>query len=437
MARERVREGGAMVPGRELRWYVSLICLPAVLLLAGGVIALKEVRARLAVQEAAARESIVKGVESQALARMKGVGPERRAKELDALVDGSKCVTGAFLWERSNGIVRESGLVDPSWRLDFPQDVAWPSRGAHHAVASRGLWGNVAWVSVGRGVVAAMALDEEALHPGGAERFLLGVFVASALAIVVSVVLGGFFLSRHARRMRELSEMKSDFLDTVTHELKTPLAGIRFAIERLSSPALRPERAGVHRESVRRETLRLIRLVDQLLEVGRMEKRRRRYSIEAFDIEALVQETLQPMEGRFKANGIKVTFPKGGVPKALADRDAVKAALANVIDNAAKYASSFGEVTIEVSSSGGYLCIDVADRGPGMTESEMLSCFERLYRAPGAVESGVGGSGLGLDIARRSMREMGGDIKVRAREGGGCIFGIFIKEASDGEDSAG
>ncbi len=425
-----------MAGARELRWYVSLICLPTVIMLLGGVVALKEVRSRLAVQEAAARDGIVKGVESLALARMKGEGPEKRAVELDAIVAGPNHVSGAFLWERRHGIVRESGEVDPSWRRDFPKDVSWPSRGSHHAVPWRGLWGNVAWVSVGRGVVAGMALDGEALNPEGATRIILGVFVASGLLITVSVVLGGFFLLRHGRRMRELSEMKTDFIDTVTHELKTPLAGIRFAIERLSSPALRPDRAEVHRETVRRETLRLIHLVDQLLEVGRIEAKRRVYRIAPFDLAALVDETVEPMEGRFATNGI--TVKGGGEDRmALADRDAMKAALANVLDNAAKYAAAFGPVEVSISRSGGFWCVTVADRGPGMTSKEMALCFDRMYRASGAVESGAGGSGLGLDIARGSMRGMGGDIKVRPREGGGCIFDIFVKEAAYGEDSSG
>lgn len=423
--------------GRELRWYVSLICLPTVLLLAGGVAALKEIRSRLAVQESAAREGMVKSVESLALARMKGEGPQRRAAELDSIVAGPNHVTGAFLWERSHGIVRESGKVDPSWRSDFPKNVSWPQRGSHHAVPWRGLWGNVAWVSVGKGIVAGMALDEEALNPEGAARIVLGFFVASGLLITISVVLGGFFLLRHGRRMRELSEMKTDFLDSVTHELKTPLAGIRFAIERLSSPALKPERAAVHRENIRRETLRLIQLVDQLLEVGRIEGKRRVYSPAPFDPVELVRETVEPMEGRFSANGIAVLDKANARKMAWGDRDAVKAAFANILDNAAKYAASYGPVEVELAQDGGYWRISVKDRGPGMTAEEMSSCFDRMYRTKGAVASGAGGSGLGLDIARGSMRGMGGDIKVRPREGGGCIFDIFVKEAHNGEDPSG
>ena len=120
----------------------------------------------------------------------------------------------------------------------------------------------------------------------------------------------------------------------------------------------------------------------------------------------------------------------GGAAAVLADRDAVRQILLNLLDHAAKYAPAGGPPEVSVRDAGrGAVALAVADRGPGVPPREAKRIFERFYRVDNAVTRETGGNGLGLSIARRLARGMGGDLRYRPRPGGGSVFELTLPRA--------
>ena len=262
------------------------------------------------------------------------------------------------------------------------------------------------------------------------ERLLLLAAAFFGL-LLLSLVAGGFLLLRAARRERLDALRKTDFVDNVSHELKTPLAGIRLEAELLAEGRLPdgPRRDRALR-SILSESDRLERLVANLLDFGRLERGRRKYAREPVDLATLLEEmqnaqcSMHNEEGDIVHCAFGIVHCEGGVA-ALADPDAVRQILLNLLDNAAKYAPGAPpEVSVRAAENGVELV--VADRGPGVPRGLEEKVFERFFRADDALARATNGSGLGLSIARGLARGMGGDLTCRAREGGGAEFVLAL-----------
>ncbi len=252
---------------------------------------------------------------------------------------------------------------------------------------------------------------------------------AALLALVLlSLVAGGYVLLRAARRERLDALRKTDFVDNVSHELKTPLAGIRLEAELLAEGRLPdgPRRDKAVR-SILAESDRLERLVSNLLDFGRLERGRRRFDLQRVDLAALLE--------KLSAEGAPATRHPSLVTRhcerdavALADPDAVRQIVLNLLDNAAKYAPGAPpEVSVRAAENGVELV--VADRGPGVPRGLEEKVFERFFRADDALARGTNGSGIGLSLARGLARGMGGDLICRPRPGGGAEFVLTLPAA--------
>ena len=233
-----------------------------------------------------------------------------------------------------------------------------------------------------------------------------------------SLVAGGVVLLRAARKARHDAIVKTDFISNLSHEFKTPLTTISLCAELAQENELDNEERHRAAGAIRREVTRLQRMVQNVLDYGRLESGRRVYSADAFDLAGLVREMADFMKGRF----VNAPLVEDGECAVFADRDAVDQILLNLFDNACKYA---GEAPVEISfgagRSAGRRAVHVADRGPGLTAEQRRHVFDRFWRADDSTTSSTGGNGLGLCIARGLARGMGGDLNVEAREGGGCV----------------
>ena len=245
---------------------------------------------------------------------------------------------------------------------------------------------------------------------------------AALLALVLlSLVAGGYVLLRAARRERLDALRKTDFVDNVSHELKTPLSGIRLEAELLAEGRL-PD--GPRRDKAVRAILaesdRLDRLVSNLLDFGRLERGRRRFDLQRVDLVALLED----MQAEAAAGGFDLQPGERGLA-ALADPDAVRRILSNLFDNAAKYAPGAPpEVTVRAAENG--IEVVVADRGPGVPPGLEEKVFERFFRADDSLARRANGSGIGLSLARGLARGMGGDLIYRPRDGGGAEFVLTL-----------
>ena len=255
---------------------------------------------------------------------------------------------------------------------------------------------------------------------------------AALLALVLlSLVAGGYVLLRAARRERLDALRKTDFVDNVSHELKTPLSGIRLSAELLAEGRLPdgPRRDKAVR-SILAESDRLDRLVSNLLDFGRLERGRRRFDLCKVDFGELLGEMLND-ECRMPNGGANIQHSAFSIQHcerglaALADPDAVRRILSNLFDNAAKYAPGAPpEVTVRAAENG--VEVVVADRGPGVPPGLEEKVFERFFRADDSLARRANGSGIGLSLARGLARGMGGDLTCRPRSGGGAEFVLTL-----------
>jgi signal transduction histidine kinase len=230
-----------------------------------------------------------------------------------------------------------------------------------------------------------------------------------------------------------LAQQKTTFVANVSHELKTPLTSIRMFAEMLRDghqPDTQKQKQ--YLDIMAAETERLTRLVNNVLDFSRMERGEKRYSMKAVDLIALCSAVVESQRARFESNGFRVTFTTHTAALPVrADEEAIKQALINLLSNAEKYSTDRKEIDIEVDSDAGRAAISVSDRGVGIPPGEADRIFDEFFRVDDKLTSKVKGAGLGLTIARRILKDHDGDIRYRAREGGGSTFELILPTAED------
>jgi signal transduction histidine kinase len=262
------------------------------------------------------------------------------------------------------------------------------------------------------------------------------VIYTSALAIALG--LGLLTMIRSAARARELAQLKSDFVSTVSHELKTPLTSIRMFAEMLEQGVARgdPEKAARYHGVIVKESQRLGLLIGNLLDYAQIEKGTRRYTP--------TREAIGPLAHHAVATFETLRDPAGDVRNALAvavsaeamraevevDRDVVVGAVLNLLANAAKYGGPDRPIEVAVDADAAMAWIGVRDHGPGIPPAEQARIFREFYRAPEAYRSGVEGTGLGLALVKRHIEALGGAVEVASAVGDGATFTIRLPRAA-------
>lgn len=224
------------------------------------------------------------------------------------------------------------------------------------------------------------------------------------IMILSGVAINTIFLIREIRR----NEQHDAFINAVTHELKTPVASIRLYLQTLQTRAVDEDRRRDFYRMMLDDSDRLLATIEQILRTGRMGAARRPLNLSRIDINALVEQCVirarvvhhVPDEGLRFQSGTPLTF--------IGDEDEVRAAIANLIDNAVKYSGKEIHVTVDIREDPGRVAVRVTDRGPGIPQSELKQIFKRFYRAPGQMASKVKGTGLGLYIVRSVAKRHGG-----------------------------
>ncbi len=252
---------------------------------------------------------------------------------------------------------------------------------------------------------------------------------SAALGILLLVILAGSVTTyRLMRRESEVARLKADFVANVSHDLKTPLSVIRMFGEtlemgRVTDPAQRDEYYRV----ITRESERLSRLIDNVLDFSRIEGGRRTYERAPAPVEPLVRESLEPFAYPLAQGGFKVEVDVAAdLPDVMMDAAAVGQALANLIDNAIKYSGTRKAVRVGAAMVGGELALSVADEGIGIAPAEHARVFEKFYRVGRSDTQGRRGSGVGLALVRHVAEAHGGRVTVESRPGEGSRFTIFL-----------
>jgi two-component system, OmpR family, phosphate regulon sensor histidine kinase PhoR len=245
----------------------------------------------------------------------------------------------------------------------------------------------------------------------------------------VAVVLAGLtFLGFAIRRERRLNELKSEFISNVSHELKTPLSIISMFGEMLAEGRTKsPEQAHEYAEIIWRESVRLGRLIDNVLDFAKIERGMGAYEFAETDLGEVIDRAIEMSARRVAAAEMTLEADiEPDLPVLQLDASAFALALLNLIDNAIKYAADGKRIGLGVRRVGDRIIFTVRDWGPGIDPEEHERIFDRFYRARAIRLKPIRGSGIGLALVQHIARAHGGDASVNSVPGQGATFRIWL-----------
>ncbi len=245
---------------------------------------------------------------------------------------------------------------------------------------------------------------------------------------LVLVVLTGaaFYITyRSLRAQIKLSVMKDDFISNMSHELKTPIATVKVALEALNNFNVidNPARGREYLSMAASEMDRLELLATRVLNTSLLETGKLYIQRESYDLKMLVEEVIMAMRLRLMQHGADITFEHTGSSfTVMIDKLHAQGVLVNLIDNSLKYAGENVHVHISLTERNGAVQLKVTDNGPGIPEEYREKVFEKFFRIPTGARHNTKGYGLGLSYAAQVMRQHNGSISVNNVAEGGCMF---------------
>ncbi|HEX9106842.1 MAG TPA: ATP-binding protein [Longimicrobiales bacterium] len=239
--------------------------------------------------------------------------------------------------------------------------------------------------------------------------------------------------------IRRLEDVRRDFVANVSHELKTPLTAILGYAETMQDPELPADLRRQFMEATLRNAARLQRIVDDLLDLSRIESGGWRPQPTAVDVPALARDAWVEFAERARENGVAFDVDAADAPAASADPEALRQILSNLYDNALRYTTGGGRISVRVSRCARagntavvrpMLCVQVSDTGSGIPADALPRIFERFYRVDPSRSRAEGGTGLGLSIVKHMTERMGGDVVAESRLGVGTTVRITLPVAA-------
>jgi two-component system phosphate regulon sensor histidine kinase PhoR len=238
---------------------------------------------------------------------------------------------------------------------------------------------------------------------------------------------GGAVLVLHdLTELRRLEAVRRDFVANVSHELKTPLTSICGYTETLLADQPEPEVARRFLEVIHSNGRRMQRLVDDLLDLSRIESGRWQPEPEPVDVETVAREVWSALGERAARSEVSLTIEADPAAPLVADPDAVRQVLVNLLDNALRYTPPGGGITCRTLREGDGVALVVADTGSGIASEHLARVFERFYRADPSRSRAEGGTGLGLAIVKHLVEAHGGRVSARSALGEGATFSAWF-----------
>ena len=248
---------------------------------------------------------------------------------------------------------------------------------------------------------------------------LLVLSVAAVLLVLANLI------SRSFERLAQANRLKSEFVSIVSHQLRSPLSNMRWALEILMSGNMgKIEEKQLEYFSILRENSdRMRELVKDLLTVSRIETARLSFKKEMFSLEELVKELISSFEPFSKASNTEISFQaEKDLPMVLSDRSKIKLVIENLIDNAIRYTKGKGKIEIKLKKKDGSVYFEIKDNGAGIPKEDQKYIFQKFFRSKSALRYQTEGSGLGLYIVKSILEKAKGKIGFRSREGKGSTF---------------
>jgi signal transduction histidine kinase len=258
-------------------------------------------------------------------------------------------------------------------------------------------------------------------------QFISDPEIVSLMVLGVTMVLFvmAFTITKSFERLAEASKMKSEFINIVSHQLRSPLTNLKWTVEIFSSQDLPkdPEKEKEYYNNLRENIARMVELVDDLLIVSKLEQGVFPLRKKEFVFGDLIKEMVERFKFFSEASGIKVNFfIQENLPLIFSDYSQLKLVVENLIDNAIRYTKKGGSIDIKVTKNAGKILFAVKDSGVGIPEEDKKYIFQKFFRAENAFREQTKGSGLGLFIVKSIIERLGGKIWFESEEDKGTTF---------------
>lgn len=249
--------------------------------------------------------------------------------------------------------------------------------------------------------------------------FLFSLFILTAFAGSIYYIL----------RQKKISEMKSDFINNMTHEFKTPIATISVAADSINNDKViaSAEKVRYFTGMIKKENARMNRQVEDILTIARLDRKDFEFHWESIDVHELIRDAIDGLKLQVeKRKGKTATRFQAGNSVATTDKNHCTNLVFNLLDNAIKYSDGPPEITVSTENKNNGVVISVADKGIGMSKSVQAKIFEKFYRQSSGNVHNVKGFGLGLSYVKAVVEANHGTISVKSEPGKGSMFDVFL-----------
>ena len=244
-----------------------------------------------------------------------------------------------------------------------------------------------------------------------------------------NVCLGHVKIFHNLTREKMIDEMKSEFISIAAHQLRTPLTAIKWAMRMV----LTKEAGGINEEQEEllkqgyKSNERLIKLVNNMLNVSRIEENRFEYSFDKNDISEIIDLVIENLDKEMKKKNIEFEIKKTSrIPKIYMDNEKIELVLQNLLENAVKFTPKRGKISLTIKAGKENITIKVKDNGVGIPKESQANLFSKFFRAKNVAKMEVEGSGLGLFITKNIINKHEGDITYESEEGKGTEFIVTL-----------
>ena len=239
--------------------------------------------------------------------------------------------------------------------------------------------------------------------------------------------LGGYLLWRDLRREAHIAELRTQFVSSVSHELKTPLTSIRMFAELLSMRESNDPQQTRFLDTIVSESERLTRLLNNVLDFSRIERGQRTYRLHPTPLDEVIQAVVRTVQYPLTQQGFLLNLNVcEGIPPVAVDRDALQQAVLNLLTNAMKYSGENREIGLRLCSEKDAAVIEVSDKGIGIPDKEQSRIFQKFYRVQNPQNREISGTGLGLSLVAHIAEGHGGSVRVKSSPGEGSTFSICL-----------
>jgi signal transduction histidine kinase len=261
-----------------------------------------------------------------------------------------------------------------------------------------------------------------------AARRQIAVYLWTGALVILLILIAGGFATRAVGRQIRLNKMKNDFIATVSHELKTPLASMRVLVDTLLEGNVRDEtQAEEYLRLTSKENERLSRMIDNFLTFSRMERNKKAFTITDTNPAAIAEDAAEAVKTKFAANNCRFDLDiADNLPDVAADHDAIVTVLVNLLDNACKYTGDDKQISLKVFTEDNSVCFAVSDNGIGLSRRQIRKIFDSFYQVDSSLARKAEGCGLGLSIVKFIVDAHKGTISVDSKPDKGSTFKVKI-----------